>query len=456
MKHENLVALERERERVHILKENKIVGAPCPTTKEYPTNVGADASVCPSTKAYNIGVGADASVRPNATKEYNKRRGMGHRAQEPAAITLVALVITIIILIILAGVSLNLALGQNGIFQKSKQAVDKYKNSAQEEQERLDKIFVEMEGAYLPDGFKYLEGNQKDGLVIQNKETKDEFVWIPVKTPIASSQEELTKLVNNNIYPMAVKIDGTTNGKDNYKGVLYNFDINEENNGVKITLINDLDGSKEPEIISEYDGKDQDTAKITKEKLQDEYNKLVESVIKNNGFYIGRYESGNVSQEKVVILKENTDISNQTWYQLYTAQHNIYGDESTTKTHMIWGSQWDQIMIWMKDIKNTSENVTNNKPFYILNSIDMGVYKNNKSSYLNDDKPKSGNFKIKNIYDLAGNVLDWTVECQGNNRMTRGGHYNDPGDKYTLSYRGSGDVPIQSWNVNGSRITLYE
>ena len=62
------------------------------------------------------------------------------------AITLVALVITVIILIILAGVSLNLALGQNGIFVKSKEAVDKYKDSAQKEQNTLENIYVDMGG----------------------------------------------------------------------------------------------------------------------------------------------------------------------------------------------------------------------------------------------------------------------------------------------------------------------
>ena len=121
MKHENLAARERERERGYLLKENK--------------TVGPDASVRPnSTTEYNIGVGADAPVCPNATKTNpNNRRGMGYRAQEPAAITLVALIITVIILIILAGVSLNLALGQNGIFQKSKEAVDKYTIASERE-----------------------------------------------------------------------------------------------------------------------------------------------------------------------------------------------------------------------------------------------------------------------------------------------------------------------------------
>ena len=69
------------------------------------------------------------------------------------AITLVALIITVIILIILAGVSLNLALGQNGIFQKSKEAVDKYQNAAKQEKEQLDLAARDlMLGDYVQDG----------------------------------------------------------------------------------------------------------------------------------------------------------------------------------------------------------------------------------------------------------------------------------------------------------------
>ena len=122
-------------------------------------NVGAILIARKPQRNTKTGVGADASVCPNPTKAYpNIRRGTGHRAQstktylnhvgvgldQPAAITLVALVITVIILIILAGVSLNLALGQNGIFQKSKQAVEKYKDEAQKEQNTLENIYQDM------------------------------------------------------------------------------------------------------------------------------------------------------------------------------------------------------------------------------------------------------------------------------------------------------------------------
>lgn len=48
-------------------------------------------------------------------------------------ITLVALVVTIIVLIILAGVSISLVLGDNGIVTKSKEGAKNYQTSANEE-----------------------------------------------------------------------------------------------------------------------------------------------------------------------------------------------------------------------------------------------------------------------------------------------------------------------------------
>ena len=55
-------------------------------------------------------------------------------------ITLVALVVTIIVLIILAGVTLNIVLDNDGIINKAKQAVGDYENSQREEQEMLGEI----------------------------------------------------------------------------------------------------------------------------------------------------------------------------------------------------------------------------------------------------------------------------------------------------------------------------
>ena len=62
-------------------------------------------------------------------------------------ITLIALIVTIVVLIVIAGVSLNIALGENGIFIKSKQAVDEYKKAAAAEKTELDSVFASLENA---------------------------------------------------------------------------------------------------------------------------------------------------------------------------------------------------------------------------------------------------------------------------------------------------------------------
>lgn len=59
-------------------------------------------------------------------------------------ITLVSLVITIVIMLILAGVSISLVIGQKGIFKKSKNAVDQYKQSAKDEDSQLKTIETEL------------------------------------------------------------------------------------------------------------------------------------------------------------------------------------------------------------------------------------------------------------------------------------------------------------------------
>ena len=68
------------------------------------------------------------------------------------AITLVALIITIIILLILAGVSLSMVLGDNGLINKAQSSVDKYQQSANNEQLMLDSIEEYIESKLKKDG----------------------------------------------------------------------------------------------------------------------------------------------------------------------------------------------------------------------------------------------------------------------------------------------------------------
>ena len=75
---------------------------------------------------------------------------------------------------------------------------------------------------------------------------------------------------------------------------------------------------------------------------------------------------------------------------------------------MIWGSQWDQIMIWMKDVENTNKN-----SYYIINSLTMGNL--GTSDDTTSGLSATGFYSVKNIYDLAGNVYDWTLEALNTN-----------------------------------------
>ena len=59
-------------------------------------------------------------------------------------ITLIALVITIIILIILAGISISMLVGTDGIITKTRQAKQNMENATIEEQERLNALYADL------------------------------------------------------------------------------------------------------------------------------------------------------------------------------------------------------------------------------------------------------------------------------------------------------------------------
>lgn len=63
-----------------------------------------------------------------------KSNSVSHYIRTDSAITLIALVITIIVMLILVGVTLKIALGENGIIKNTKTATEEYSISAEEEQ----------------------------------------------------------------------------------------------------------------------------------------------------------------------------------------------------------------------------------------------------------------------------------------------------------------------------------
>jgi hypothetical protein len=150
---------------------------------------------------------------------------------------------------------------------------------------------------------------------------------------------------------------------------------------------------------------------------------------------------------------------------MYAQQKNYsklsLGSSTNAISSMIWGSQWDQIMIWMKDVKNTKYTKATSTTYYVLNAIGMGNYGvdatgTTKSTKAIEATGNSEDYKVKNIYDLAGNVYDWTLEANVTNlRVMRGGYYNNTNTSYTRAGDRDYDFPYYSISNFGSRVSLY-
>ena len=139
-------------------------------------------------------------------------------------ITLIALVITIIILLILAGITLNILLGEGGIIQQAEQARDEWERAEIEEKEQMLKAEAKIletqnntkhemleyyiDGVPIPKGFVYKEGTKETGLIIINKEDENEFVWVPKSKEEAEEdlKNEYDLLLNNPDYPEGQKL----------------------------------------------------------------------------------------------------------------------------------------------------------------------------------------------------------------------------------------------------------
>ena len=94
--------------------------------------------------------------------------------KNPNGITLIALVITIIVLLILAGVTINTVVGTDGIIKKSKIAVNRYKGSSEEESQRLQEMYSEIELETCPE--IELTGDNDDLIGLTDENTIDDLV----------------------------------------------------------------------------------------------------------------------------------------------------------------------------------------------------------------------------------------------------------------------------------------
>ena len=396
-------------------------------------------------------------------------------------ITLVALIITIVVMLILVAVSINILVNSNLIGHAEKTG-DAYagaikneenfgndgitvngKRYANVEDVAKGKVLIEsnipggtkvdenkeytIKGetrtAVIPGGFTISgidsERTIEDGLVIYlipddeiesvkwdgTEKTKyDQFVWVPVtnvnkmfmcQSKTADVDDECNiELVNG-------KPTCTNHSNSTYMaGRLYATDI-EENFDSSLTTqtYNANSGLREPAIITgnstgtgtNYDGgsSGKDIG-LTLATLQEEYNNAVKKVIESKGFWIGRYETSGMDGSNddtavnIVAGKGTSDgINNINWYRMYKQQQNYASqkslDTSKIQSTMIFGAAYDQAIMFA----NCATETTPKKDYstVITGNVTTDCY--------------------KNIYDLCGNLYEWTTEAYGTRtRVGRG------------------------------------
>ena len=155
------------------------------------------------------------------------------------------------------------------------------------------------------------------------------------------------------------------------------------------------------------------------------YEEMVKSVNKYDGFYIARYETtidGNKigSREGAVVLSSEQSITRTNnkplrWWGLYDVQRNSNVKENgiAVQTNMIWGIQWDA-MIAFFDSQNIDYTATEVSTLSTSGKQNAGQAKYWYNETIFD--------KIYNVYDLRGNICDWTAEgfVNWDDRVRRG------------------------------------
>lgn len=332
---------------------------------------------------------------------------------------------------------------------------------------------------YLPDNTKFERVKGTDlttGLVIQETATGSEYVWVEVpKTEAVYSTAGLN--ITNFTDDEYVKIETDLHTHTN--------DYRKKTSFSDVYYADSTAGWF-------ADSNAYDTAK----------KKMLKSVYQNGGFWVGRYEAG--------IEKNRTEKGNATIMPL--SKENLYPYTYVTRTQakvlaeqvesgsytssLMFGVQWDLVLKYIETKKSsTIEDIQNklnsnstpignyyNSSFtlnrgkfaqydalsnwYDFNSKDKtslvtGGIKQQQSSDSNAILLTTGAAEatnLQNIYDIAGNVREWTLEKTSDALYPcadRGGRYGEDGSIYPASDRNSYCSTSGSYNSSGFRVSLY-
>ncbi len=323
---------------------------------------------------------------------------------------------------------------------------------------------------YLPTGFTQVSGTTlKNGLTIQDS-TGNQYVWIEVP-------------MTEEVYPTA--------------GLSITNFTDEEYTAIETDLHTYTDVYRDGTSYKDeyYSG-----VGLTSDGYTNLKKTMLKSVYQNGGFYVGKYETGIESGPKtsgssstepteIPVIKQNAYPYNYvTCSQAQTLASKMESGNHTSS--LMFGVQWDLVLKYLEtkgtsqvDLKTDSTswgnyennlwNITNeNSKYAILNTSNYTLGDWTSGAYGIKDSDTivllstgaSDDFSKQGIYDLAGNVFEFTLEhanlisrgavtgsCTG-----RGGVCDSNGSDIPAAYRSYGF--LTDFNGNGAfgfRVVLY-
>ena len=312
---------------------------------------------------------------------------------------------------------------------------------------------------YLPEGFTKVGGTSlSNGYTIQDSKG-NQYVWVEVP-------------MTDEVYPTAglnIK-DFTTEEYTAIETDLHTY-TNDYRNGT----------SFKDEYYSDA------ATGLKSEQYTALKQKMLKSVYKNGGFYIGKYETGIESTPKtsgssttapkeIPVIKQNAYPYNYvTCSQAQTLASKMESGKYTSS--LMFGVQWDLVLKYLEtkgtaqaDLKTDSASIGNYYDNLWEITNENSKYAPNGSGWTSGARGKkelntsillstgaSETFSKQGIYDIAGNVSEWTLEYTSNSYYpcaNRGGVYSNNGDVYPAADRDNGTTTFYG-TIIGFRVSLF-
>lgn len=409
-------------------------------------------------------------------------------------ITLMALVVTIIILLILAAVTVRLTLDDKGVISEAREAVNEWDKVSSDEEGQLSKLASDMrklrnrttgentgEGGEVSGGDTGKSITEITGNELDNTETKDKNgnkIVIPAGFKPLNPEDDVTK---------GIVIEDESAGDETSKGNQYVWIPVSHVNGEKINTIKDSSGVEHTIELARYtfdigtlnsstktyngtgkiltkitDGSEVDTyykEETEENKTSSSYSRAIaedieafkSSVSANGGYYIARYEAGdpntssrttNSSQAIIPVFRDNQIVYNYiTQLNASTLARGLYDNQQMNYiSDLINSYAWDTTIVYMQEFSGDRD---------YSKEVGMGsAFSINKTGKIEDSE---GNKDVRcNIYDMSSNLFEWSTETNTHysTRCTlRGGR---SGCYYTAFRTGNGTDSLKH-NLYGFR-----